>query len=342
MNTVLPEPLSRWQYLSYIKETSPGKEWHAECPVCGEAGHEWKGKNDYPDRFHMHAPDHIVDAWHGACRRCGYFSVAEENDWQPPKTFYTQSEIKRLQQEQNARREYERRESARMKQKIDWLRHEEFWKGFNKGMGEKQRSIWREAGIPDPMQDRLQLGYVEDKKTYVDGQLIKLPALTIPYFDAGWKVTNLQYRLMCGDMNGDRYRFTSGLRAPAYLTDPDRMPRGKVLVCEGAKKAIVVYLKVVLELGKEFDVIAFPSKTPNEYQLSWLREARAVYLGLDPDAHGLINDGSGATHVSKAAEMIGAERTMVVSWPDKPDDLITGGHATGQDLFNIIAQARRV
>lgn len=339
--TTLPEPLSRWQDLRYIKEVSPGKEWHAECPVCGDSGHIG---NDRPDRFHMHSPNSVIDAWHGACRKCGFFAIAEENDWEPSKSYFTESEVRKMNLEIEARREYERIESERMRNKINWLRNQEFWKGFNEAMSEQQRQEWRGAGIPDPIQDRLQLGYVCDKKTYIDGKLVKLPALTIPYFDAGWEAINVQYRLLgdsCGT-NEDRYRFTSGLRAPTYLTDPDQMPSGKVVVVEGAKKAIVVYIKIALELGRsDYSVVAFPSKMPNDYQVSWLKDASIVYLGLDPDAHDAMHN-SEESYVHRAAQMIGMDKTRIVSWPDKPDDLVNGGHANAQDLVNIIAQARRL
>lgn len=339
---MLPPQLSRWSHLRYIKEVVPGAEWHAECPLCGDEGHTWRSRSDAPDRFHMHAPDRYVDAWHGKCRRCGYFAVADDGaeEWEP-RSYLTPAEVERIQQEAAARREYAMQESERMRKKIEWLREEAFWQGYNRAMSDEERQIWRASGIPDDLQDRMGLGYVRDKASYVNGELIKVPALSIPYFDVGWDELNVQYRLLQGEKGGDKYRFTSGLRAPLYLADPDERPQGKVLVVEGAKKALVVYLHLVLKANRgDFHVVAFPSKMPNDYQVSWLSGADVVYLGLDPDANDLM-EGGDTSYVERAVQIIGRQRTRIISWPEKPDDMLVAGRGDAATILSLIDMSRR-
>lgn len=342
----LPPPLDRWNYLRYIKEKVKGKEWHAECPICGDSGHEWNSPSDTPDRFHMHIGGDAYGGARGKCRRCGYFAWAEDEE-EDKKDYLTPEEIDKINKERELRRVHAKKERERLRQKIQRLQNESYWRGYHDAMDESQRALWRKEGIPDSLQDRLMLGYLPNKRIYCNGDYLSLPAMSIPYFKPGWDIINVQYRLVKPSddpeyafIDNDRYRFTSGLVAPTYVTDPDEEPKGKVIAVEGAKKAIVVYLHVVLMQNRpEFSVVAFPSKLPNERQVQYLENAEVVYLGLDPDANEVMQHNN-QTYVERAISMIGPERTRVVDWPVKPDDLVNEYGSDGRTLLNIIEMSR--
>lgn len=344
--TTLPGALARWSYLNYIKEVVPGREWHAECPLCGTSGHDWSKRNDDPDRFHMHMGGDAYGGPRGSCRRCGYFEWADDEG--QPKDYYTFEELERKQKELELRKAQAESEQRRMRAKIEALRRESYWRGYHDGMSDWQREAWRNEGIPDVLQDRLVLGYLQSKRVYGDGDLVEVPAMSIPYFDPGWEVTNVQYRLIKpnGDeaynfIDRDKYRFTSGLRAPMYLTDPDEEPGDSVILVEGAKKAIVVYKSLVLEGdNRDYTVVAVPSKMPNDYQLEFIKNATTVYVGLDPDAFEYMPD-QDETYVDRAVSLVGRERARIVSWPDKPDDMVVDLGAKPNDMMAIVKQAVR-
>lgn len=349
MATRLPPPLDRWNHLRYIKEVSRGTEWHSECPICADSGHEWKSPSDAPDRFHMHIGGDAYGGARGKCRRCGYFAWAEEEDNDPPKDYFTPEEVDKINKEIDLRKALAEKEQKRLRRKIQALREESYWRGYHDAMSDEQRALWRKEGIPDQLQDRLMLGYVPNKKIYCNGSFMEIPAMSIPYFEVGWDIVNVQYRLVKPSddprydfVDGDKYRFTSGLIAPTYVVDPDEKPKGKVIAVEGAKKAIVVYLHVVLKMNKpEFSVVAFPSKMPNERQIKELADAEVIYLGLDPDANDYMPHGD-QTYVERAVDMIGPERTRVVDWPVKPDDMVNEYGSDGKTLLNIIEMSRVV
>ena len=206
-------------------------------------------------------------------------------------------------------------------------------------MTDEQRYYWRKEGIPDNLQTYMRLGYIGSKGYNYKGDLHYSPALTIPYFDVGWNPVNIQFRLLDPVKGAGKYRFTSGLDAPVYLTDPDRELKGSALVCEGAKKALVTYLELVLKHNiRDHMVLGVPSKQISAHQVEQLSELDRIYLLLDPDA-GI--SATGDNELSKAADTLGRDRVYVVSLPEKVDDMINAGHLTGVHLAALIRQARK-
>lgn len=321
-----------WGHLRYIRKVGRD-EWRAECPNCGTSGHDWSNPSDPPDRFHMHPATPAEGAW-GACRQCGHFEWADENY---DSGVITESELRRRQKRV---KRYEQKESDRFEKKLSRFRESQPWVTYHEQLTDQGREMWRQEGVPDNLQNRLMLG--EGKKQFYDkgGSLNSGHALTIPYFDTGWEAIQLQYRLTNPPKGAGKYRWTSGLGSQLYLTDPDEGVMGTILMAEGAKKAIVSYLELVLRGDqRHLTVVAVPSKSPSPSTISRLEWADLIYICLDPDAEEVeIGD---ETAVERAVRMIGNERARVVTLPDKIDDLIVKLGATWRDIMPYLERARK-
>ena len=308
--TTLPASLSTWSHLRYIRKH--GECWSSECPKCGDSGHAWQGRNDYPDRFTMW-DDKSPRGW---CRGCNYFAFAESD-----RRRLSPSEIERAERERSRLMLAER---ERQRTKIERLNDSHYWKGYHDALDDTRRKLWREAGIPDSQQDWWELGFNPEYRA----KDFTSPALTIPFFHEN-KCVNMQSRLLNPPNPKDKYRFMYGLPAPLYFPDKDALPSGSCLIVEGAKKAMVMYL----HLGHMVDsVVGLPSKHFNERFLIKLSECDGVYVMLDPDAE---------EQAIKVCQLIGG-RARLVTIPTKPDDFIVQYGASGADLWNYIKCARSV
>lgn len=326
----LPPDLLRWSNLKFIKQRdSSGDEYSAECPVCSDSGHIG---NDWPDRFRMFKSQTGRGA-RGWCRRCGYFEWADsdKNSLRPAP-----EEITRINAERARLADLEH---ARTKEKIDKLQQAAYWQGWHDAMQENHRQLWREQGIPDNLQDWFRLGYMPDKTFECGDGLHHSPALTIPFFDVGWKAVNVQYRLLKPVNEGDKYRFTAGIPAPLYLTDPDQEPYGATVIVEGAKKAIIV----MVYLGMKYTVVAIPSKSPSIELFERLKDCEPIYIALDPDAYRPTKTKDGKIlkpAVNRITEAING-RSRLVRLPAKPDDLFTKYGYSPKSFEKFICQATK-
>lgn len=320
----------KWGHLPYFRKI--GSEWYAACPRCGDTGHDWSNPRDLPNRFHMHSQDHLGPA-RGKCRQCGYFEWARDIDRGP----LTVDEIRQREQASIEAKKQERKE---YEEKLAQFRREKPWKVHHEALTPRGRRMWRGEGVPDSLQDRLMLGEGEKEFYDKEGNLLTGHALTIPHFETGWKPMQVQYRLTRPPKGCGKYRWWgSGLGASVYLADPDEGVTGDVLLCEGAKKAIVSYLELVLKGDqRNLTVVAVASKTPSQRNLNRLRDASLVYVCFDPDAFDV--DVGDETAIERVTRMLGPARVRVVSLPDKIDDLINSG-ATWQDIMPFLKRARK-
>lgn len=326
----LPMPsdmAARWGHLPYLTYKG-NNEWAAACPVCGDAGHD-PGSGD-PDRFFISAADGRYNA-RGKCRQCGHFEWVDEDKSQPP-------DPARIREMEELRREYAEQDRLRLQSLIHKLQNEAAWKGWHDAMKEGHRALWQQAGIPNEFQDYWQLGF-----TTYENKAFSSPALTIPYFDPGWQARNIQYRLTNPPQQNDKYRFQYGLRASMWYADPDKPPRRPTLLCEGMKKAAVVYINLVAKTGLDFDVVAVPSKTPGEEMLQGLAGCEVVYVIFDPDAYMPTKTKDGKIlppAVRRMKDKLG-DRARYVRLPAKADDLFTQYRFTADTFMQYIKQATR-
>src|SRR5690606_32822614 len=134
---------------------------------------------------------------------------------------------------------------------------------------------WRGQGVPDDWQNYLRLGFVADKAYRgPDGALHHSPAYTLPYYHTNFELVTVQYRLFNPPTPTDRYRFHPGLSTSYYMTTPSEPITDPVLICEGAKKAIVA--RVYGETG--CTVLAVPSQTDPGGIVEAVREVGRVYV----------------------------------------------------------------
>lgn len=294
-------------------------EWSSSCPKCGGA----RGGVDPSDRFRMwDRPGQSSNFW---CRRCGYQGFADDNraDYKPDPI--------RIKQLDELRAQQAAKEEARLRAKIKQLQREAYWNGWHDAMGEQHRAMWRREGIPDSLQDYFRLGFVKERTFYQGEEPFTVPAMTIPVFDIGWEAVNVQYRMINPPPGVGKYRFTAGLPAPLFITDPDEELTGRCILVEGAKKAIILFA----HLGHKYKVVAVPSKTPAARLIKRLDNCSDVYITLDPDAY---TDGTSAQRVGR---MLG-DRARYVRLPAKPDDLIVQYGVSGDAMIKYFDRATRV
>lgn len=293
-------------------------EWSASCPRCGGGGN----RHDMSDRLRLFAAGggHNARVW---CRQCEYFEWADANTSEPP-------DPAKIKEQEQVRREMRERENQQMRSRIEALERNSYFLGYHDGMNGRQREMWRKEGIGDGLQDYFKLGYVERRKFYAGERPFNSDAMTIPIFGAGWQILNVQYRIMDPPASVGKYRFTPGLPAPLFLTDPDNEPTGPTLILEGAKKSIVLYA----HLGHKFTVVAVPSKMPGKHLIERLDNCDPVYIVLDPDAY------TDKHSASRFGRMVG-DRARFVRLPAKADDLFTLYGFTSLMLMNYINQATR-
>lgn len=299
-----------------------GGEHSSSCPQCGGA----RGGSDPSDRFRFWEREagQACNFW---CRRCGFDGFTDDN-----KPTYKPSPEKLAQIEETRRREAER-EERRLRMKIEAIREAAYWKGWHDAMSEQQRDQWRQRGIHDYFIDYYSLGYHTDYTYYHDGQEWRTPALTIPHYDHGWELSNIQFRLQNVAPGAGKYRQTKGLPAAMFRTEPDDSLDRAALVVEGAIKSIVIYQHIGGKaLGFPMSIVGLPSKTPSAAMLEQLKDCDPIYLLLDPDAY---VDNSASSVVKK----LGRGRVMVAKTPVKPDDLIVEYGGDADDLLHFLRQA---
>lgn len=267
----LPAELQRWSYLNPVQRGP--HEWVSACPQCGDAGHRGRGR---PDRFRMWDSHNKpgVNA-RGKCRQCEFFEWADE-DHRP-----TEAERAQAQQE---RRVWAEAKARRQRLRLAALARS----GLVAKLAEQRRSnpeairLWSdEHGIAEGEQEAFSLGWTPNHSYWFDRQRHLSSALSIPVFAGTGEPINIHYRLLDAPPEHGKYRYTAGLTPPLYVLRPEHpFNNQSVIVVEGAKKAIVVGLR----LGHEYSVVGLPSANPNPGILEPLSTARCLYVVLDPDA----------------------------------------------------------
>jgi hypothetical protein len=307
-------------------------EYSSTCPKCGGGIHS---NGDLPDRFIMLMPERSkARIPFGFCRMCHYkwWQGQRDNVSVDPET------IALLQQQA---KEAEERRSAEKQRKLAQFSTTELWNELHDRLGVEQRAWWTKAGVPDDWQDYLKLGFTPDKTYNVLSQLLHSPAYTIPYFGFGFVFKTMQYRLCSPDNPKDRYRFESGLGTSYYMTTPSLSIGDEVIICEGAKKAMVT--KIYGE--PNLTVLAVPSKV--DWRgcgiLEAVKDCGRVYIMLDPDCYEEPPDGraSWIPQPIAFAKEIG-DNARVIECPVKADDAFLQYGMTDDEWFMLKKQAIKI
>lgn len=291
-------------------------ELHGACPMCGGS-----------DRFVIFT-GRPFPSWNFFCRKCH-----PESGWiDEIKPMLKQRQdspewlAKRAEWEsQRAEIESKRREQTA--RKLAAFTTAEIWEELNRRLSADNRAWWISQGIPTDWQDYLKLGYTQEKLFTHDGEKLTSPAYTIPYFHETWAFVTMQYRLVNPPNPNDKYRFESGLGAPYYMTTPDQPIGDQVIVCEGAKKAIVTNVYS----DTDATVLAVPSK--NGWRASGILSAIAdvgrVWIILDPDAERNANEFAAAI----------GDAARIVNLPVKIDDGIINYGLGKREISQAMRQA---
>lgn len=276
-------------------------EYHGPCVFCGGE-----------DRFVIFT-DHPFPHWNCFCRKCGWKGWADQIN----------AGLRELSPEQ--RLEAQRRQEAEAQARIEKRRRAmaefssaEIWAEMHERMSSGNREWWRKQGIPDDWQDFWRLGYTEHANIVCGGA-----AYTIPFFRFGFEPVNMQYRLVDPPNKKDKYRWY-GLGFSSYFTArPDLGLTDEMIICEGAKKAMVV----TAHLTTQMQVFAVPSKS-DFAGLPEIFSGGQVYVILDPDGE--------AQAVELAHRIPGA---VPVRLPSKIDDALNAG-ADWRDIERAMRYSR--
>ena len=205
---------------------------------------------------------------------------------------------------------------------------------YHEGMAQWMKDKWTEAGIDEGMQAFWTLGGCEDF-TYKDAEdLYHSPTLTIPVFAETRELLTIQHRLLNPHNPKSKYRpEKTGLHAHPFLAVPEMgYDGGKILVVEGAKKAMVTWTRS----DSDWQCIGVDSQEMYKSMIEVLKPAGArVIVISDPNTEGNPNALRKAWHLAK--EIGGA----MVNIPAKIDDLILQTEMNQDGLYNLIKQARK-
>lgn len=267
-------------------------EYHGPCPMCGGV-----------DRFRVHT-DKPFPHWYCVCREgtgCNWRGWADQlaPHLRQPLTDEQRREYAAQRQAQD------RAEAERRQKQLERFSAEELWLAYSRKMGEAQRAWWRAQGIADSEQDYWRLGWTPQAPISGNPE-----AYTIPYFGAGWKSVNMQYRLANAE-SADKYRWAGLGYSSYFIAHPDLALTDEVVICEGAKKAMVYASHEI----NAVQVFAVPSKSDWAGLPEAVREVGRVWVVLDPD---------GIQKAQELARAIGKSARVVVL-PSKFDDLLNMG-----------------
>ena len=314
MDTLPPELARRWSSLKFVKRH--GSEWSAECPQCGDSGHEGR---DWPDRFRM-----WLDPARAWCRRCGYQDFADSDQRDVKIT----DEMRQQWLQERVTREAEKQ--AKVQESLALLRKEENWLRWHERMQERGRQWWHGKGVPDWAINYYRLGWCERRQFYDGHGYFETDAATIPVWAPDWELVNLRLRLIetsngCGKYRQDR----AGLPSRLYLTQPDEKPAGEVVLVEGEIKSIVVFSQVC---DDKLNVVGTPGKSFSLSLMDDLVECDRVWIVFDPDAK---------AQGWRTARTLG-KRARVVYLPTKPDDAFTQYGMTARTFREALRQGRQL
>lgn len=293
-------------------------EYHGPCPHCGG-----------DDRFTVHT-DKPFPKWNMWCRQgaghCGWKGWADQlND--ALRTPLTPEMKARYAAERKSK---EQRRIKELAAKLAEYTVSERWQALHASMTQDNRHWWRDQGIPDEWQDYLELGYTPNKTCETKEGFITTPAYTIPYFHHS-NITHtkefqtIQYRLVNSPNPADRYRFEAGLSSTYYMADPAMPISDKVILVEGAKKAVVV----ATLMHVNYTVIAYPSKSTLEKVTEAVKNCGYIRIIPDPDGADLARE--------YTKEKLSQAR--IVNLFAKVDDLIIESGMRSMDLLAAMRQA---
>lgn len=308
MNEVRQIIETTWGHYPGFRHKS-GDEYCMPCPLCGG-----------DDRFFMNGYKGIIS---GHCRQCGHKEYADDPS--------PQTKERIVQRQQKEEDEFEDR--------LAQFQGSRMWEQYHDSMDDSQRNAWKREGISYQDQDRYQLGYIPDKRIWnpKTGKWAFVDVMTIPGWHYEKQVRTLQYRLLNFPEGLDKYHNMAGFPTSLFFADPTQPITERIVVVEGAKKAIVVQ-GAMNRAHYEGHCIAFPSKNPSKALIRELSAADELIMALDPDA--MEPDKRGNSDVKRIVKEINGPKIKAANFPVKPDDLIVLYNQSADDLVRYLYLSR--
>lgn len=288
-----------------------GNEYCMPCPKCGG-----------DDRFWINDYGGVIS---GQCRNCPHKERATNVDPQLKERILQQH----------------KEEKERQADLLAQFQESKMWERYNESMDDSQRNAWKREGISYQDQDRYSLGYIPGKKMW-NPQTNKwafVDVMTIPTWHYERQVKTMQYRLLGYPEGMDKYHNMKGFPTALFFAQPDQPLAGRIVLVEGAKKAIVVQ-RAMDKAKYEGHAIAFPSKNPSSELIRELSTADELVLALDPDAMERI--GRQRSEADRIISMINGPKIKAANFPVKPDDLIVVYNRNADDLVRYLYLSRVV
>lgn len=284
-------------------------EWHVACPFRCSPGNGGK------DRFRIFEDGGY---WCGNCGAKGWLDDNKRGFTPDPLAVQRLEDLQKQQQQE-----------ARDKQTKWELAHAHApWQQWSEQMPEEKWQEWMNMGVPESFVPEYTLGWIPAKRIWEDGLgELNLPAFTIPiHAPANCRVVNVQFRVENPPEGVGKYRQERGIAAAAFYLN--KLTTGDVIVCEGAKKAMILGW----EMEMAMQIIGLPSNVPGVAVLETIAafNFETIYLMLDPNSD---------LAIKRAIKYLGA-RTRVSRLPDKPDDLITK-YGWRKDKFKLYMKMAR-
>lgn len=271
---------------------------------------------------------HFIQRWlnKGFVDACEWINGGAIEDVQGLKESAEQRHAAALIEEQAAKE----RTEARRKE----LQVAEIHVRYHNNMTQYHKDEWTRAGIDEGMQSFWTLGGCEDFTYKDEGDLYHSPTLTIPIFSEARELLTIQHRLLNPHNPKSKYRpEKTGLHSHPFLAVPEMGFDGdKVLVMEGAKKAMVTWTRS----DSGWQCIGVDSQEMYKSMIEILQPVgKRVVVIPDPNTEGNPNALRKAWHLAK--EIGGA----MVNVPAKIDDLILGADMNQDGLNDLLKQARK-
>lgn len=287
------------------------KAWRGPCPRCGG------------NRHLLIFTDNPFPKWNCECQSCGLKAWADMLN-KAVKVELTPDQKRAFAQQKAA--DQQAADKTR-RETLAKFTTAELWAELAQRMTADHRAWWVSQGVNEEWQKYLRIGFTPDKiYRGQDDELHHSPAYTIPYFHTDFKFVTLQYRLADAPNPNDRYRFEQGLGTTYYMTQPAAPIGDTVIICEGAKKAIVT----AINTPETYTVLAVPSKSDFGGVAEAVKDCGRVYVLLDPDA---------MFRARKLAKDIGPAARLA-TLPTKVDDAIVKHGLTGAMLIDALRVAR--
>ena len=277
---------------------STATELASDCPYCGGNLHK---NGDWPDRLRWFVFDGRPRLW---CRKCGVviFPDSEDHSFKP--------DYEQMRQWNADREAFYRKQKYQAEHALQLLEKEREWLKWHEQMSAAHKQWWLSRGVPEDWQAFWKLGYL-DQRTFANAdEFFTRPAATIPKFDFGWQVRNIDFRIQDPPKNVGKYRPLANLPAAYYVTTPQEEGlRDEVFAVEGSIKAMIVSMRTGQE---QRQVIGLPSCNSWAGAEQALKDCGRVWILFDPDA---------TCWAYKFAKEVGSN-ARIVELGGKPDDAI--------------------